>query len=279
MSNYDNVKDLLWENLTVDGFDAAVRKSEGVVLVPLGSLEKHGHHLPLGTDSHVAYEVCLRAAKKEPAVIFPKTPFGMVEEVKHMKGTMSVSSETMFSLLDDMCAEFSRNGLKKIVLVNDHGGSNSFLNAFVKSRLEQRHDYAVYFWFKNLFGGQWQEFLRRLGREKLPDLGHADVMESSEMLALMPENVHMERVDVEESKNLNRLGAFDEFGINTPIAWYGARPTHFAGDPTGANAELGEWVLDTSADTLAKAIRAIKDDKLTKVLQDEFYDAQEKPHV
>lgn len=270
---------LLWEDLTVDGFAAAVKKTQGVVLVPFGCLEKHGHHMPLGTDSFVAHEVCRRAAERETAVVFPMSPFGMVEEVKHMRGTVSLSNKVMFAVFDEMCDEFARNGLTKIVFVNDHGGNSSFLATFLKSRLEKRRPYRCYSWFKQLLPSQVPEFLRRIGRTTMPDMGHADIIESSEILALSPEKMHMERVDPAESRNLNRLGFYDEYRVNTPIAWYGARPTHFAGDPTGANAALGEWLLDTFAGTLAKVIRLVKDDALTGRLQDEYYDALENPHV
>lgn len=270
---------LLWQDITVDGFDAAVKRTQGVVLVPFGCLEKHGHHMPLGTDSLVAHEICRRAAERETAVIFPMSPFGMVEEVKHMRGTMSISNRTMFALFDEMCDEFARNGLTKIVFVNDHGGNGSFLSMFLKSRLEKRHPYQCYSWFKRLTPEQEPEFLRRLGRTTMPDMGHADIIESSEILAMTPEKMHMERVNPEESRNLNRLGFYDPYRVDTPIAWYGARPTHFAGDPTGANPELGEWLLESFADTLSKVIRLVKDDKLTGRLQDEYYDALENPHV
>lgn len=268
---------LLWDRLTVDGFDAAVKKAEGVVLVPVGCLEKHGHHLPLYTDSFVAHEICVRAARRTPAVIFPKIPFGMVEEVKHMKGTMSISNRVMFELFDEMCDEFARNGLKKIIFVNDHGGNNFFLDTFLKSRLEKRHDYACYWWFKKLTPKQTVEFTKRLGCAEMPELGHADIMESSEMLLLAPETVHMDRVNVEESKALNRLAQYREARVRTSLDWYADYPSHFAGDPTGATAEHGEWLFETYADTLAKTIEQVKHDELTQQFLEEYYSAAEKP--
>ena len=272
-------KALLWDRLTVDGFSEAVRKAEGVVLVPVGCLEKHGHHLPLYTDSLVAHDICVRAARRTPSVVFPTCPFGMVEEVKHMKGTMSISNRVMFELYDEMCEEFSRNGLKKIVFVNDHGGNNFFLDAFLKSRLEKRHDYAAYWWFKRLTPTQTKAFVGRLGRTEMPELGHADVMESSEMLALAPETVRMDRVNVEESKALNRLARYREARVRTSLDWYADYPSHFAGDPTGATAEHGEWLFDAYADTLTAMITEIKRDTLTPQLLREYYSALENPHT
>lgn len=268
---------LLWDRLTVDDFAEAVKKAEGVVLVPVGCLEKHAHHLPLYTDSIVAHEICVRAARRTPAVVFPASPFGMVEEVKHMKGTMSISNRVMFELFGEMCDEFARNGLKKIVFVNDHGGNNFFLSAFLKSRLEKRHDYVAYSWFKHLTPVQKKAFEARLGPKGIPDLGHADIIESSEMLALAPETVHMDRINPGEWKSLDRLDCYREAEVQTSVDWYARHPTHFAGDPTGATAEHGEWLLDTFADTLVQTIGKIKQDKLTPQFLGEYYSALENP--
>ena len=270
---------LEWDRLTVDGFAEAVKRSEGVVLVPVGCLEKHGHHLPLYTDSVVAHEICIRAARRSAAVVFPTIPFGMVEEVKHMKGTMSISNRVMFELFDEMCGEFARNGLTKIVFVNDHGGNNFFLDTFLKSRLEKRHDYACYWWFKKLSPKQAGAFVKRLGRSEMPELGHADVMESSEMLLLSPETVHMDRVNVEESKALGRLAMYREARVRTSLDWYADYPAHFAGDPTGASAEHGEWLFEAYADTLAKTIDQVKHDVLTPQFLQEYYSSSESPCV
>lgn len=275
----ESKKALLWEDITIVGFNKAVKSTGGIVLVPLGCLEKHGPHLPLGTDSIVAHEICKRAAEKESAVVFPMMPFGMVEEVRHQRGTMSISAPTMHLLLDEMCSEFSRNGLKKIIFVNDHGGTGSFLANFSKSRLSKRYDYQCYTWFKHLLPEQRPEFARRLGMNKLPDMGHADIMETSEILAISPERVHMDRINVDNSRNLNRLGAYEKYGLGTSIAWYGARPNHFAGDPTGATAEVGEWLLETFSDTLAEIIRLVKADTVTRELLDEFYDYSDSPRI
>ncbi|MCL1888731.1 MAG: creatininase family protein, partial [Kiritimatiellaeota bacterium] len=67
-----------WEKLNIVEFHEAVAKSKGVCLLPMGCLEKHGDHLPLGTDLLCAREVAFRAADIEPAVVFPNYPFGQV---------------------------------------------------------------------------------------------------------------------------------------------------------------------------------------------------------
>ncbi len=267
-----------WEDLTVDGFAEAVKATEGVVLVPFGCLEKHGHHMPLGTDSFVACEVARRAAEKESAVVFPFSPFGMVAEVRHILGTMALSAETMRRVFDEMCSEFARNGLKKIIIVNDHGGNSAFLQEFLRSRLEKRRDYQVYSWFKWFRPKQWEAFAAKFGG-KPPALGHACVVEASEILRLRPDTMRMDRVDPKEGENLRRNDRFAALGVQHPVDWYANYPTQFAGDPRQATPELGEWLLDGFSDVLASLIRLVKTSPLVPGLLEEFYSSAESPHV
>ncbi|HOX06895.1 MAG TPA: creatininase family protein [Planctomycetota bacterium] len=132
-----------WEELTAPDFARAVRRTKGLCIVPVGVVEKHGDHLPLGTDYLYASAVAARAAELEPAVVFPPYYFGQIHEARHLPGTVALSSRLIVELLGEVCAEIARNGLKKIVLLNGHGG-NRHLVPFVKSALEAERDYAVY---------------------------------------------------------------------------------------------------------------------------------------
>ena len=64
-----------WEDLSGDQFAAAVKACDGVCLVALSVVERHGHHLPVGTDMYIGREICARAAALEPALVFPDNPF------------------------------------------------------------------------------------------------------------------------------------------------------------------------------------------------------------
>ena len=126
--------------------------ASGTCLVPLGILEKHGPHLPLGTDLINCREVALRAAAAEYAVVFPPYFVGQIFEAKHQPGTIAYGSRMMLDLLQQTCDELARNGFKKIVLVNGHGGNDAFLHYFCQSQLETRRDYVVY-----LFAPEYDE--------------------------------------------------------------------------------------------------------------------------
>ena len=272
------LKPYRWQDLTVDDFAAAVEDCRGVCVVPLGCLEKHGYQLPLGTDALVATEVCERAARMERAMVFPFSPFGHVYGVQHKRGTVALRAETLLAVLNDLCEELSRNGLKKIIILNDHGGNNPLLGHFLRDRLGARRDYAVYHLFKFQFvGDQQAEFLRRIGRTELPELGHADIVETAEMMAIDRTLVHMDRVVPEEARATHRLSALNKLGVRTSVDWYSDYPHQIAGDPRGATPELGEWLLDTWAANLAQVIRLVRDDRVTPALLDEYYTACTRP--
>ena len=91
---------MYWEELTADDFVEAV-KSTGVCVIPMGVVEKHGSHLPLGTDMIIGRTIAEMAARLEPFVIFPYYYFGQINEARHVPGTIAVSPELQMKLLQE----------------------------------------------------------------------------------------------------------------------------------------------------------------------------------
>src|SRR5258708_24677907 len=112
-----------WEELTAADFRDAIQLSKGTCLLPFGILEKHGQHLPLGTDLLNVRHASLQATQQEYAVVFPQYYFGQIFEAKHEPGTVAYSMELQLKLLQETTDEIARNGCKKIVIVNGHGGN------------------------------------------------------------------------------------------------------------------------------------------------------------
>jgi creatinine amidohydrolase len=262
-----------WAELTGDDFTAAVADCQGVCLLPLSVLERHGHHLPVGTDMYIGREVCRRAAALEPVIVFPDNPFTQIPEARHLPGTISIDGELILRLLDNLCREVARNGLKKIVLVNAHGGNQNLLQFFNELQLSRPHDYVVYLIHLFALRGAAVE----VPWDRANDL-HAGADETSLIRAIHPDLVHMERVPADgEGRPRRRLQALQDAGVRTGIWWYADYPTHYAGDAQPATAELGEQMLTAMAEGLAQAIQAIKADEVTPRLQDAFYAASEAP--
>ena len=110
-----------WEELTSDDFRSAIQRSDGTCLLPFGIMEKHGPHLPLGTDLMNARHVALAAVRTDFAVVFPEYYFGQIFEAKHEPGTIAYSPSLQLQLLQETTDEMARNGCKKIIIVNGHG--------------------------------------------------------------------------------------------------------------------------------------------------------------
>ena len=202
-----------WENLNVVEFKKVVEQTKGVCVVPIGCLEKHGYHLPLGTDITIARYICEKAAQIEEFMLFPYYPFGQVSEVRHKLGTIALPAALQMQLLEALCEEISRNGFKKIVLANGHGGNNTYLSYFALSMLDRPRDYDVYLqhvW--ELTEAQHREIF---GKHNItPDGGHADVTETAQIMAICPELVDMKAVDKSETASQGRFAPFGQKGIS-----------------------------------------------------------------
>lgn len=266
-----------WEELTSDMFPQAVAAAEGVCLLPLSCIERHAHHLPLGTDMYIGREFCRRAAALEPALIFPDFIFTQILEARHCAGTIAIEADLILRLLDNVCREIARNGLKKIVIVNAHGGNDHLMHFFLQTQLSNPRDYVVYVAQPQMstedaaaISAQWDTEVD----------GHAGEIETSAIMIIRPDLVHKDQLRADnEGMPLDRLKQLSEVGVSTGTWWYADHPTHYRGDGTPATAEKGNRWLDASARAFAKAIRAIKDDTVTSHLQDEFFAASARPSV
>ena len=264
-----------WEELSSNDFPQAVTDAQGVCLVPLSVIERHGHHLPMGTDMFIGRELCRRTAALESAIVFPDVIFTQILEARHVPGTIALDADVIMSLLDNICREIARNGLKKIVLVSAHGGNEYFARYFAQTQLASTRDYVVYVADSYLLPAEETD-LAALWETSID--GHAGEQETSEILAIRPDLVRLDRASTDgEGLPLDRLKALNDLGVYTGIWWYADHPTHYRGDGRPATAEKGQRLLDAHAQALARIVAAIKRDEMTPRLQQEFFAAGEQP--
>jgi creatinine amidohydrolase len=260
------------EELTSPQFAEAVALSGGVCVIPLGIIEKHSRHLPLGTDLFEARAAVITAAKKEYAVVFPPYYTGQIFEAKHQPGTIAYSKDLMWQMLEETCNELSRNGLKKIILFNGHGGSTYFLDFFCQSQLASRKDYIVVLFQP----GADQSLDKEIDALKTARLdGHAGEEETAMMSFIRPDLVHADALGEESGADLQRLADMPH-GF-TGIHWYARFPNHYAGDLAQPNARLGELLIEKDAAQLAELIRYLKNNNTIEQLQKEFFDRSDDP--
>jgi creatinine amidohydrolase len=260
------------EELTSPKFAKAVDLAGGICVIPLGIIEKHGPHLPLGTDLYESREVAFNAAGKEYAVVFPPYFVGQIFEAKHQPGSIAYSVDLMWKMLEETCKELSRNGLKKIILLNGHGGNNNFLEYFCQSQLAKQQDYIVVLFQPGeepLNSGE----IKSLIKAKLD--GHAGEMETSMMTYINPALVDQEALKNESGLDQDRLSKLP-FAY-TGIWWYAKYPNHFASDINTPNKRLGELLITGEAGQLAELIKFLKKDNTIQQLQEEFFKSAHNP--
>lgn len=122
------------EELTSYEFEELSKRIKGVIL-PVGSIEAHGPHLPLGTDLFTIYEICKRVIKRIEVFLAPPLYFGLCRSTRDIPGTLSLRGETLKSLLFDLLESFYRQGLRKFIILSGHAGGTH--NAFIIDTAEQ----------------------------------------------------------------------------------------------------------------------------------------------
>lgn len=253
-----------WEELTGPDFIQAIHQSQGVCLLPFGIIEKHGPHLPLGTDLINVRYASQHAAEQEYAVVFPPYYFGQIAEARQQPGTVSYSMKMQLDLLQETTDEMARNGCKKIVIVNGHGGNENLLPFFAQAQLETRHDYVVYVYRPSPGADP-----NRPKEHSKNDM-HAGESETAHTMISRPDLVHLDRAGQESGADQNRLHLPD--GVYTGIWWYAKFPNHYSGDGSVATKELGEYDMKAWIAGIANVVRSVKADDESLRLQNEFYE-------
>jgi creatinine amidohydrolase len=254
-----------WEELTAADFARAVRET-GVCVIAMGVIEKHSEHLPLGTDFMNAHRIASLAAEKEPAVVFPPFYFGQIYEARCFPGTVTIKPTLLLELIQGVFDEIGRNGFRRIVVYNGHGGNTHLLRFLAQCSLWEQKPYSLYIPLQHRTPEQEKAWAEMRDTEVH---GHACECETSTSLGNHPHLVHMDRVPDEPALPLNRLKHLPPAFAG--IAWYANYPQHYAGDARPATVEKGKALVGWEVDTLAEYIAAVKADDVVPTLEQEFF--------
>jgi len=257
-----------WDELTATDWQAALDKSSQTCILPFGILEKHGPHSPIGTDLIHVREWAARATKQEYAVVFPDYFYGQINEARQQPGTFALPAQLIYNLLEATCDEIARNGFKKIVILNGHGGNPEFIRFFMQSFLNKRHNYAIYFYDPEN-DPTFQAEYRKMHKSDMRGDEHAGESETSVLMYYRPDLMRMDRATSQSGADQKRLSLP---GVYTPIWWYASFPNHYAGEGAKATADFGKFITDHEIASFIKVLKEIKADTTTIKLQDEFYD-------
>ena len=252
-----------WSELTSDEL-GRMPKDKTVILFPIGSIEVHGNHLPVGIDSLVIEKIAEKASEKEPpALVLPPLDYAYVNENAHWPGTISLSARTLIPLVEEVCDEVSRNGFNKIILLNGHGGNNHILRAIQRDLLREKRNYITYLYLE-----PWspiQEDIKELS--KGATFGHACEIETSTALYLIGNLVKLAKVQREARTGPSKLPD----NIKTTVSWQGYCIEGYVGDPRRATMEKGKKLVDKWVDEVAALIKAVRGDTASPQVLDEYY--------
>ena len=260
-----------WDELLSSDWQKALEKSNYTCLLPIGILEKHGAHVPIGSDLFHAQHYAREAAKREYVVVYPEYYFGQIYEAKYAQGTVAYPPQLIWDLLQATLDEIGRNGFKKVILFSTHGGNPHWLRFFVQAQLDKRHNYVVYYWDPKPDPAILQEQTKI---RKTPIAGdeHAGERETASMMAIRPDLVKLDRATSENGSDQNRLEHIPDFW--TAVSWYARFPNHYAGHGEAATMEYGKWLVETGVTRLAKGVKQVKEDTITPRVQEENYNRQ-----
>ena len=270
---------MLWEYLREEEFNEAIEKSKGVCVLPVGCMEKHGQHLPVGTDSILATEIVRRASEREEVCVFPTLHFGEKTGAGEFKGTVILSEKLRQNLLGEICAEIYRNGFDKILIFNGHGGNQTMISNFTRSTLYKNEGYLVFDYSpgsdfplpNKLLSGNYGKLTKedcdilKDYTEKKKRYGHACFIETGWIYATHPHLVRLDKADAESGSSTHRFDDFAKLKINSPFAWMANYPNSYAGDMhEGMNERIASAMMEYSVTKAAAVFKFLKEETVSR---------------
>ncbi|MCX7011805.1 MAG: creatininase family protein [Candidatus Sumerlaeota bacterium] len=242
-----------WMELTAEDFEEARREAEGVAMLPIGSLERHGPHLPVGCDTFAIQRVADLVEAVEPVVVLPALPYTHVAVCVFHPGAIHIRQNALIEFVTCICDEVYRNGFEKIVLLHGHGGNIPLNSSILAHTLEARKPYALY---SINIGSEEETRVRREIMES-KTFGHAGEGETSCMLHIAPGLVKAERI---RGRVFEPSPALDVAPAQTPVDWIARWPEMAVGEPELGTAEKGRRLIEAHVEAAVRAIRKIKKD-------------------
>lgn len=236
---------------------------DALIIVPIGSTEEHGLHLPLATDSIIVEEISRRVAKELseeniPIIVGPTIIFGYESrEVKRFPGTIALRIETLINLVFDYISSLIAHGFKRIVVVNSHGQNYGALRVAIRKIYEE---YGIPVALIPLCISLAKEVVEKYRGSQRGGIMHAGELETSLMLVLRRKLVKMDKAVKEVTKPPSDILGGDAFlpskvFLTTWSYWHSERGV--LGDPTMAKRDLGERALKEIVDEIKDIVKEL----------------------
>ena len=243
-----NKKGTLWfDELSMPEAEKAAKEGK-VVIIPCGSIEEHGTHLPLSTDSIQAEYVALGVARKTGCLVAPPLRYGLCSSTRNFPGTITITFDSLRSIMNDILEDFIRNAFKRLLVITGHAGGShmtairlaakkvvvNHMNEKDRPRILVCSDYDFAF---DLRGKDFDD------RDS-----HAGTIETSRVMAI--------RSDLIKEKGAPNYPNFPRFEVTPDPERY--FPSGVMGDPTIASEEKGKKINDYVIEQIAKLVKELE---------------------
>lgn len=240
------------KNLSDPSLSKLIRSKRSVALIPIGSIEQHGPHLPVSTDSDIISEIAKRVSLKTGFLLLPTVNYGVSFE-HHPFFNLSITKSTLQKFLIEICISLSKNRIYKIILLNGHHGNQSTLKNIpeIVNRISGGRIQILVF--------SYWHFMKR-------KFDHAGFVETSLMLAISKKvdmkkarrGFDIDKYSEKEKSRLSKLAAKSFPSVAKNGVW---------GDPTKGNAKDGKMILTEIVQGLIKSSQTCLTDKTPKLHQ------------
>ena len=237
------------ENATWYEIKARLEQGNVIAILPIGAEEEHGPHLPLATDTIMATGFAERLSEALDGMLLPAIPYGETWTTSGYPGTISLSFNTVLAIILDIGSALAAQGLSALVIVNGHFGNQAPLEQASRQLQTQYHLPTL---ILNYPGMEQAAAAICESKPAAPGFYHADEFETSFVLALKPEVVHMDRAEAE----------YPQFPVvfgSVPLLLDTFCKSGVFGDPRPASAEKGERLLEALLDSALTVIRAFQE--------------------
>ncbi|WP_040978566.1 creatininase family protein [Oceanobacillus jeddahense] len=218
-----------------------------IAILPIGAVEAHGPHLPLGTDNILAERLSKKIAKRVNGLVLPTLPYGQVWSLRNFPGSIHISNRSLIAFLVDIGESLYKQGFKTFAMVNGHLGNQTALKEAARELYESCPELHVFYFFYPGMNKAAAEI--RDKNASHTTYFHADEIETSYMLYLAPEFVEMEKAPAD-------IPDIPAYVDATPVPWEDFTGTAVLGDASIATRDKGKYIIDIALENIVNILES-----------------------
>ncbi len=287
---------MLWENLRPEEWNDMLKKTNYTCVFNIGCMEKHGQHFAIGCDTHCGGDMVEIAAEKANICVAPRLYYGDVCGARRttieegaIPGFLALSSKLLFELLEEICDECGRNGFKKVIICNSHGGNNHLILQFQRAFAEKKRSYDLF--TMNIELTEPRNVLKDIAegkRDKYPLLtdedikilegydknggwdGHGGFVEAAYYYAARPQCVRLDKCEQESGYPTGKINCMLDKRVDWTFLWNTQFPNNYDGYPgTTLTKTIAKTLFDIETNRVADVFSFVKENAEVQALIDE----------